>query len=127
MKRLVVITLTALALTSLPSALHAQDTAAGAKSRMAARLGTINAVKISQAVGENNQGYLAILKAGDLTADEKAAIQQENSDRKMVYEYIAGKTRSTPELVGQRRAKMIADQSAAGVKVQDTAGNWQTK
>jgi uncharacterized protein len=75
-------------------------------------------------VGENNQGYLSVLKE---PADKQATITAENQDRRKIYAAIAKKQGTTPELVGQRRALQIAKKADPGTMVQDAGGKWRKK
>ncbi len=94
------------------------------KARMHGRLPAIKALKAAGIVGENNQGYLAVLKQA---GDKKALIDAENQDRRMVYEAIAKQQKTTPDLVGRRRAMQIAEKADPGTMVQDAKGNWVRK
>lgn len=94
------------------------------KARMRARLPEILALKGSGVVGENNQGYLTILEN---PGDKKAVVEAENQDRRHVYQAIAKKKGTTPELVGQRRAIQIAQKAVSGTRIQGPNGKWQTK
>jgi uncharacterized protein YdbL (DUF1318 family) len=94
------------------------------KARMHDRLPAIVALKAAGVVGENNQGYLTILKQ---PTDKKALVDAENQDRRMIYEAIAKQQKTTPELVGQRRAMQIAEKSDPGAMIQDAKGNWIRK
>jgi uncharacterized protein YdbL (DUF1318 family) len=94
------------------------------KARMAERLPVIMELKQKGLVGENNQGILEFLGA----AKEKVnVIEAENKDRKIVYKAIAKKTGTTPEKVGQRRAKQIAENAKSGEWLQDETGQWKQK
>ncbi len=94
------------------------------KNRMRARLPEIVAMKSSGAVGENNQGYLAILKKAAANA---AVVQAENQDRSTIYAAIAKKQGVSPELVGQRRALQIAQKADPGTWIQGADGKWKQK
>jgi uncharacterized protein YdbL (DUF1318 family) len=94
------------------------------KARMHARLPEIVALKAAGIVGENNQGFLTILKQ---PTDKKVLVDAENQDRRMIYEAIAKQQKTTPELVGQRRAMQIAENSDPGAMIQDAKGNWKKK
>jgi len=94
------------------------------KARMHDRLPAIVALKAAGVVGENNQGYLTILKQ---PTDKKALVDAENQDRRTIYEAIAKQQKTTPELVGQRRAMQIAEKSDPGSMIQDARGNWIRK
>jgi len=94
------------------------------KARMAERLPVIMELKQQGIVGENNQGYLEFVGSAQEKADVIAA---ENQDRKTVYNAIAKKTGTTPEIVGQRRAQQIADIAGSREWLQDESGQWKQK
>lgn len=93
------------------------------KARMRARLPIIVGLKAQAIVGEDNQGFLAILKS----TDQKAVVEAENSDRRMIYKAIAQKQGTSPALVGQRRAMQIAQKADPGTMIQDPSGAWRQK
>lgn len=94
------------------------------KTRMRSRLPVIKALKAQGIVGENNQGYLSILKP---PTEKKATVTAENQDRRKIYSAIAKKEGTTPALVGQRRALQIARRADPGTMVQDAGGKWRKK
>jgi uncharacterized protein len=94
------------------------------KARMLERLPVIVDLKARGVVGENNQGYLEMLKGQTEKQDLVAA---ENLDRRTVYEQIATQTNTNVQVVGQRRALQIAERASAGEWLQDTNGNWYQK
>jgi uncharacterized protein YdbL (DUF1318 family) len=94
------------------------------KARMAERLPGIMELKQKGIVGENNLGLLEFVGAAKDMAD---VVRDENKDRKMVYNAIAKKAGTTPEIVGQRRAQQIADIAGSGEWVQDETGKWKQK
>ena len=93
------------------------------RTRMEQRLPEINAMKQRQEVGENNRGYLDILKS----AANAEQVAGENADRRRVYDQIAASTGTTSEAVGRQRARQIAERSAPGIMLQDERGNWYEK
>jgi len=98
--------------------------AASIKERMAARIPAINALKDKGVVGENNQGYLEYRAA---EKPQQQIVNEENADRKTVYQAI-GKNQGAPtELVGQRRAAQIADIGKQGHWFQKPDGSWYKK
>jgi uncharacterized protein len=99
---------------------YAQDI----KSRMRARLPVIVSLKAQGIVGENNQGYLAILKNA---GDKEEVLAAENQDRRRIYTAIAKKQGTTPALVGKRRAIQIAEKADPGTMIQDESGQWRRK
>jgi hypothetical protein len=91
---------------------------------MLARLPDIVKLKSQGVVGEDNQGYLAVLKDA---GDKQSIVDAENQDRRKIYTAIAKQQGTTPALVGQRRALKIAQNADPGTMVQDAAGNWRKK
>ncbi len=101
-----------------------QAVGASVKERMKARIPTINKLKDGGAIGENNQGYL---QYRGKKQPEKSTVDDENSDRKKVYSAIAKKQGATVKLVGQRRAKQIAEITKPGHSYQTSDGKWHKK
>jgi len=95
------------------------------KQRMQKRRAPITVLKTAKTVGEDNNGYLHI--RGDVKAADKAVVEAENADRKLVYAAIAAKTGLAADAVGKSRAKKIAASTAAGVMVQAPDGTWYEK
>jgi len=94
------------------------------KERMKERLPVIMDLKARGVVGENNQGFLELLKG---QSEKKEVVAAENQDRKAVYEAIAQKTGTNVQAVGQRRAIQIAEKANAGEWIQTADGQWQKK
>lgn len=116
----VVITLATLAILAAAGTLHAEDI----RARMLERLPVIVDMKARGVVGENNQGYLELLRGQTENQDLVAA---ENRDRRAVYEQIARQTSTNIQVVGQRRALQIAERASPGEWLQDAQGNWYQK
>ena len=93
--------------------------------RMRERRPAIDELLLSGHVGENNEGYLTGRMS--LNGEEDAYLKAENADRREVYQYIAGRTKSSAAEVGKQRALRIAQQARAGVWVQDARGTWSQK
>ena len=94
------------------------------KARMKSRLPSISQFKSDGIVGEDNQGYLAFVTSKVKYDD---VVRAENTDRKKVYSAIAKQQGTSVELVGQRRAKQIADRAKSGEWLQDKSGKWYKK
>ena len=105
------------------SAQAAEDLGA-VKARLAQRLGSLDQLKSSGAIGETNRGLVDLRAASPTAGDLVAA---ENRDRGLVYAAIAQQTGSTVDTVGRARAKQIAAASAPGVWVQRESGEWYQK
>ncbi len=104
-------------------ALRAEDLGT-VKARMNQRLGDIDHLKASGAIGENLRGYLEVRDGGSSAA---SVVSAENADRETVYAAIAKQTGSSPETVGRARARQIAAGSASGVWLQHENGSWYKK
>lgn len=98
--------------------------AAGIKQRMAGRIPAINALKNQGAIGENNKGFLEYRAA---SKPQPQLIAAENKDRGLVYGAIAKQQGAPPALVGQRRAKKIAQIGSSGHWFQKPDGSWYKK
>ena len=98
--------------------------AASIKDRMLERIPAINALKDKGVIGENNRGYLEYRSADK---PEQQLVNDENSDRKAVYQSIAQQQKVGSVLVGQRRAKQIADIGQKGHWFQKPDGTWYQK
>jgi len=93
------------------------------KDRIKARKPAVAALLADGTVGENNQGFLEF-RGAKKKADVVAA---ENKDRSTVYQAIAKKAGTTPQLVGQRRAAKIAQSARPGTWLQNPSGSWYKK
>ena len=113
-----------LLITGLVFAFVAPACAQDIKTRMRARLPVILSMKAQGIVGEDNKGYLAVLKKA---GDKQGVVDSENQDRRRIYTAIAKKQGTTPALVGQRRAIKIAQKADPGTMVQDASGKWRKK
>lgn len=102
---------------------QAQDLGA-IKQSMDKRLPSVDALKASGALGENNKGFLDVRAA---TGDAAAVSAAENADRRVVYAALAKNAGSSAEAVGQARARQIAAASKAGVWLQSPKGDWYRK
>jgi uncharacterized protein len=94
------------------------------KARMRARLPELVTLKAQGVIGENNKGYLTILKA---PTDKEALVKAENDDRRKIYSAIAKQQGTTAELVGKRRALQIAEKADPGTMIQGADGKWGPK
>lgn len=102
----------------------APATSASIKDRMTARLPTIIALKDQGVIGENAQGYLEY-RTGN--KPEQQVVEAENKDRRLVYAQIAKNQGVDITLVGQRRAKQIAEKGSPGHWFRAADGTWYRK
>jgi uncharacterized protein YdbL (DUF1318 family) len=98
--------------------------AEGIKARMQARLPAIVALKGEGVIGEDNKGYLAFVGSARKQVDIVAG---ENQDRRQVYAAIAKQQGSTVEVVGELRARQIAENASPGEWLQNEQGAWIQK
>lgn len=94
------------------------------KARFLERQSTVSALKDKGIVGENNRGYLEFVGS---KREGESVVNEENADRKAVYEDIAGKTGADLETVGRRRAVQIGQNAPQGHLLQDAQGKWNRK
>jgi len=94
------------------------------KARMRERLPILVDLKARGVVGENNQGFLELLKG---QTEKQNVVAAENQDRKTIYAQIAQQTDTNIQVVGQRRAIQIAEKAAPGEWLQDGSGKWRQK
>lgn len=106
------------------SPLFAEDLGS-VKQRMAQRLPTVDSLKDSGLVGENNRGYLEARSS--LSGDGVRTVSAENADRAKVYAAVAQQTGSSSDQVGRARARQIGQNSKPGVWLQDDGGHWYQK
>lgn len=98
------------------------DPVTDAKSRMRERVPELDRLKVAEAVGENNRGFLEVRKP------EGAGIADaENRDRATVFADTAARVGSTPDAVGRSFARQVAAASAPGVWIQREDGSWVKK
>jgi uncharacterized protein YdbL (DUF1318 family) len=102
------------------------DNAETIKQNMIKRLPRIQELKKDGMIGENQQGYLEAVQS-NIPAADKAVIEDENADRKTVYEAIAKQQGTTIELVGKLRAKKIFEQAKTGEYLKKDDGTWSKK
>ena len=91
---------------------------------MKSRLPAIVALKKKGVIGENNRGYLQFI--GKVN-EKQDLVQTENHDRKVIYTVIAKKDGATVKLVGELRAKQIAEKSEKGYWLQAKNDKWYKK
>jgi len=86
-------------------------TRAELKARFEARHQELNALKVQGTIGETWQGFVEAVKdPSDLVSEARTLVEQENADRRSLYELIAndvvkGEKRISPEKVAERNAR----------------------
>lgn len=94
------------------------------KSRMLARVPEIDALKADGIVGEDKNGFLKLRKEA---AGKQAVVSAENADRAVIYKKIAEQQGVSVDVVGQHRARQIAERAKKGEWLQGGDGNWYQK
>jgi len=98
---------------------------AGPLERMAARVGKVIEAKQKGLVGEQRDGLLGVIPAGNAEAQSLAA--EENADRMEVYRQRAKdqsyKVENFQRVMGDEKIQ----KAQPGTYVQDAAGNWVKK
>lgn len=92
------------------------------KARIIERLKSVDALKASGQIGEDNKGYLAA--RGSISKEAEALIKSENTDRTALYTIIGQRLGLTAQVVGESRAAELRKKSSAGVWLQSRDGKW---
>jgi uncharacterized protein YdbL (DUF1318 family) len=94
------------------------------KERMKQRLPEIVRMKADGVVGENASGYLELVPG---KTGSQALVDQENSDRKAVYEAIAAQQGVSLGKVENLRALQIFERANPGEYLKSGDGTWSRK
>lgn len=111
---------------SWAQSLSTQGAVKAAKGRMMARLRIILKLKAEGVVGENNRGYLELLRDRG-NKGYRDVVSDENRDRRIIYQYIARTQGVSLKAVGRLRAKQIRERAPSGHWLEDDSGNWYKK
>ncbi len=114
-----------LAIGLAPEQAAAQNDETSIKQRLLERVASVDTLKISGAVGENNKGFLT--QRANLNPAQTKTMNDENADRKALYTILAQRLGLSAAVVGQGRAESIRKKSAAKVWIQDPNGSWSQK
>ncbi|CAA6689912.1 MULTISPECIES: YdbL family protein [unclassified Lentimonas] len=95
------------------------------KERIIERVPSLDALKLSGKVGENNLGFVE--QRARLNKTEDAIVEQENTDRRALYAIIAKRLGIQISVVGKGRASELRENSAKGVWLQSATGDWYQK
>ena len=106
----------------VPQNAMAQNDEASIKQRMLARIASVDNLKLSGSVGENNKGILE--QRAMLNPAQTKTMNDENGDRKALYTILANRLGLSVAVVGQGRAESIREKSAPGVWAQQPSGQW---
>jgi uncharacterized protein YdbL (DUF1318 family) len=96
-----------------------------ALAQSAAAKAAVDAGKSAGTVGEQADGYLAIVSGGDSSL--RAAVAEINTGRAAAYKDIGAKTGVTPEAAGMATAKQLYARLAPGQYWKPLDGGWTKK
>lgn len=89
----------------------------------------LQALKAKGLVGENNKGFIGVLKPS-LQPKEKSLVEAENHDRKFIYDTVVKQNHLRPEglaKVEKEFAKTRRDRAKKKDWIQDPSGKWARK
>ena len=86
----------------------------------------LSALKQKGIVGENNQGYVAVISSDP---QAEALVAAENGDRKIIYQTIAEQNdlKDQINVIEKVFAEVQRDKAQAGEKIQSEDGQWVVK
>ncbi len=88
------------------------------------RLAQISALESQGILGEDRQAYLAVRKPG---AEAQALADQENADRRVIYQGISRQNGTTEADVQKLYAQRLQANAPAGTPVENAGGQWSVK
>ena len=92
--------------------------------RQAKRLPEISNLKQQGAIGETSEGYLDFVEARSGKSSE--LVNEENADRRKLYEMIAEETGATADVVAKKTAKRNFERAKKGEFLKED-GKWRKK
>jgi uncharacterized protein YdbL (DUF1318 family) len=91
------------------------------------RFEDLKSLKAQGAIGENNRGYVEVLKS---EGNAQSTADAENRDRRFIYTTIVAQNELPQSAIGTVEAvfaQVQRDKAGSGDKVQDASGSWTTK
>lgn len=90
------------------------------------RFGKLTNMKSQSVIGENNKGYISVLKHDPQTAE---LVKQENQDRKIIYQTIAEQNglADAIQVIEEVFARVQREKAKAGEMFQQKNGEWKKK
>ena len=98
--------------------------------RRHARAAELKTLKAKALIGENNKGFITILKPSDIQAKEKSLVEAENHDRKFIYNTVVMQNRLGDKGLAKVEEDFAKTHSARAMKgdfIQTPAGKWVQK
>lgn len=124
--RIVVIALAFVAVTTLGGLVaRAGDSMEELQARFKARFAQVQQLKTAGTLGETHLGYLDAPGAVDEASSKLK--DEENADRKKLYQLIADNEETTPEKVAERNAVRNFQKARAGEYLKGPDGTWKKK
>lgn len=122
--RMIIVTIAALFLASFTFA----ATEGELKERFKQRYPELQELKLAGKVGEVHTGYVEAVKPQfEAEPKVKGLVDDENRDRKELYQIIAKQTGTTPEAVATRNAARNFDKARPGEWLKGPDGIWRQK
>ena len=97
------------------------------KERFKQRDGQLRSLKQAGTVGETYEGYVESVDQKAADKDAAKVVEEENTDRRELYDLIAKKEGTTREKVAERNAKRAFDRAKAGEHLKGADGKWKKK
>lgn len=90
------------------------------------RYDRLSELKTAGTIGENNKGYISVLKHDPQTAE---LVKEENKDRKVIYQTIASQNGLADALsvIEEVFARVQRDKAVKGERIQSPDGTWKSK
>ena len=98
--------------------------------RRHARTAELKTLKAKALIGENNKGFITILKPSDIQAQEKSLVEAENHDRKFIYNTVVAQNHLGDKglvKVEDDFAKTHSGRVKKGDFIQTPSGKWIQK
>lgn len=80
------------------------------------------ALESEGAIGETASGYVVVKKG-----DALSLVEEENKDRRMIYQYVASKNQASIDSTGRVFAKRIHEDAPLGTPLESSDGQWSIK
>jgi len=103
------------------------DKKADLQEKFKKRLADITELKRDGKIGETFEGWLEAVKKDTLVEKQQKLVDEENADRKELYQLIADEEKTTADLVGQRNANRNYKNGKKGEWFKLKSGDWKQK
>lgn len=96
------------------------------RKRSEERYPALRAAKAEGKIGETDEGMVEAVKGGKLDGELRDLVDEENRDRRELYEILAKETKTDESLVARRAAARNMDRAGKGEWIKRD-GKWQQK